>query len=57
MSDRHWRRSYRLGALPPISGGEKPLAADAIKKALTGLGEYPEIGWPYPQAPGLRESR
>jgi plasmid stabilization system protein ParE len=30
-------------------------AADAIKQALTGLGEYPDIGRPYPQAPGLRE--
>ena len=30
-------------------------AADAIKQALTGLGEYPEIGRPYPQAPGLRD--
>ena len=30
-------------------------AADAIKQALTGLGEYPEIGRPYPQEPSLRE--
>ena len=30
-------------------------AADAIKQALAGLGEYPEIGRPYPQTPGLRE--
>ena len=30
-------------------------AADAIKQALTRLGEYPDIGRSYPQAPGLRE--
>ena len=30
-------------------------AADAIKQALTGLGEYPELGRPYQQTPGLRE--
>ena len=30
-------------------------AADAIKKALAGLGDYPEIGRPYSQEQGLRE--
>jgi len=34
---------------------KNPRAADAIKKALAGLGDYPEIGRPYSQEPGLRE--
>ena len=30
-------------------------AADTIKKAFATLADYPEIGRPYPQEPGLRE--
>ncbi len=30
-------------------------AADAIKKAFAMLGDFPEVGRPYEQEPGLRE--